>query len=200
MKNALKLVIIAVICILHSFAGQAAKDDCLNIHQSLQEFVESKVEVTNCPWDKSYILKSLSVGFARVCEKNQKLVSGILEKKLVSPLKVVCSVAGGEDYPFFSERNSTIYIWKDAPEVMRTQATIFHEFLHYLDIPYVEEVHNGTGDVQTDPVFACHVTGYPEVAERILGDVSKLPEAIKTCSENVSFGSGEFENAIIWNP
>jgi hypothetical protein len=174
---------------------------CADVDEAVNVFVNTHVKVSKCDWDSQFVKLSLGVGLGRICEINPGLVNGILGMKLNTPLNVICDVIEGQRSPYFSYAESTIHVWSSSSAAIRTQATIFHEFLHFLDIPIDEDAHNDPSSPlpELDPVYACHVTGYPEEAERILGDVERYPQAVRTCSNTLSFCDPEFPDTICWN-
>jgi hypothetical protein len=188
------LVVISIVALSLSSPGLAEDATCAQLVGRLPAFVEERIALRECGWPRAFFLDALAVGLSRVCAVNPHLARRIIEERLDPRLSVACDVvstASEPAYPYFDRLLSTIHVWSDVPASPRLQAALFHEFLHSAKLP-TDPDHDSpeltNEKAARDPVYACHVTGYPEVAERVLGDIGLFPVAVETCRRLVLNG------------
>lgn len=159
---------------------------CLADLKKLDAFVHENVSVSNsCLWGKENVLSALHTGFWRICEVNPDLVLGILEYKLKDKLRVICDIGNGHPYPYPHYHNFEIHLKQTDSNDIKSKSTLFHEFLHFIEVPYDVDVHGQDLGLEKDPVYACHLTAFPE----LLSNEENLKAFEQTCGERLYFCS-----------
>jgi hypothetical protein len=148
------------------------------------DFVENHLKIESCKFDKPFIAIALQTGLGRVSEVNPNLVEEIKKRSFGMDLTVVCDVTDKNNPIFFRPRDNSIHLRVTNDGSGNTNSNFFHEFLHFAGLVHIDLPDDAASlDVfSLDPVYACHLTGFPEMEKSLKLDPAILPLAVKKCS------------------
>lgn len=156
----------------------------LQVQADLRVFVEDHVKIESCKFDKPFILATLRTGLERVSKVNERLSGEIQTRTSGKNLTIFCDVLDRAKPIFYREEDHSIHLRVTNDGSGMTNANFFHEFLHFAGLNHIE-VPEDAPDIELfgkDPVYACHLTAFPEMAEISGKDVSVIEAAQKKCS------------------
>ncbi len=131
----------------------------------ISHYVKEHVRIVDCNFSSDFVASTLSLGLGRIKEVNPDLAQVIRTRSFGRDLKVYCDQ---EKFPFY--KNGEIHLFKKYTDGgLKPAATLFHEFLHvggWKHIPLPADLE--TEAFAIDPVYACHLTGFPEL-DQVIG-------------------------------
>lgn len=130
-------------------------------------FVRDYLHIEGCKFDGKFIEQTLRVGLGRIAEVNPALAQEIRNRSFKKHLTVHCDMGPWPEPIYFDLSDNSIHlrITNDGSEP--TDSNFFHEFLHFAGLRHVPLLEM-TARVEIfflDPVYACHMTAFPQIAK-----------------------------------
>lgn len=151
-------------------------------------FVREHVRIRGCVFDEDFLIETLRTGLGRIRRINPSLASEIRARGFHQDLSVYCDIGPRPQVVHFDPNDNSIHLLVGNDGSWNTNSNFFHEFLHFAGLHHVKP-YDKSRDPEVfymDPVYACHMTAFPGIAEQLNLDPGIIPLAEEKCA-TVSF-------------
>ncbi len=147
-------------------------------------FTLRDLSVIGCNFDEVRVHEYLRHGFENLDKVNPELAANIKAATQNRPLKIYCDVLSASAPIYYSPDEQAIHIRKTNDGRGSTGSNIWHEFLHFGGLEHITLPDEPTAEMvfTKDPTYACHLTGFPDLAERIPVTAEVLTQARELCA------------------
>jgi hypothetical protein len=151
-------------------------------------FVRDHLQIIDCKFDGKFIEQTLREGLSRVAEVNPTLAQEIRNRTFSKDLKVYCDVASPDEAIYFNPEANSIHLRVTNDGSGMTNSNFFHEFLHFawLDHDPAYEDSEKIEVLYRDPVYACHITAFPHIAQAIVSSSRKIRQFVGLAAQKCS--------------
>ncbi|MBX2986458.1 MAG: hypothetical protein KF802_01045 [Bdellovibrionaceae bacterium] len=148
-----------------------------------RSFVTEVLSRSNCNLTDQFV-DEFSAAMDRLGSINPSLTSRIRLESYARKLWLRCADIKESESIFYRFSDQTIYLRSGANADLRTPASFFHEFLHFVGVKVDYDAHNSSANlnIKEDHVYGCHFAVFPQVLPKEWQDLA-LKEAPESCSK-----------------
>lgn len=148
------------------------------------KFVQKRVKLIGCSFEQTLIIEALTKGLSRISSANPTLGGRIQQDAFQKKLTIYCDIGPAPAAINYRPEDDSVHLRITSPANSNTMANFFHEFLHFYGLDHVEDprIVSDFDDFIYDPVYACHLTAFPDLAERLGASSSIVDAATEKCA------------------
>ncbi len=156
----------------------------VNADPLIAKFVAQNVKIEGCSYGLDTIRSALEEGLNRIAAINLALSDHIKQNTPKKILRIYCDVGPAPASIYYQPSDDSIHLRRVNVKGSHPSANFFHEFLHFYGLEHVADprIVNEWDEFIYDPVYACHVTAFPQLAERLKIDTAVMTAAASSCA------------------